>query len=684
MRSNKSLFFLTLGLASLLTFSHTVSAQVSLGDPPTAPKDVSGLPGKIRRADVTAGFSVNTYSREQMRSFYNAVYNTSTGIPINSTSDITVCFPGTNATAFQNAVARRINWFRAAAGIPANITLDPGNSTTNQAAALIMSANDILNHYPPSTYECYSSAGSAGASNSNIALGYAGADAITGYISDFGSSNSTVGHRRWILYPQTQVMGTGDVPAQGSFQPANATWVFDANLRGPRPATTQPYVAWPPAGYLPYQLAFPQWSFALSNADLSAATVTMKSNGVNLVISNQPYSLGYGENTLVWYPANLNPATTVAFPFSGADTVYSIVVTNIVIGSVITGFAYTVTLFDPSVPGSDYIPTTISGPTHPSVGLVNNYTCAPLNNPSLTGYQWLVAQTNSGNLFDGAENGSGNFTANISSGYSFVTNGPVASGQYSYYLAMPTAVDQTLQLNETLYPAANTVFSFAHLLGYATTNQIAEVQITTNGGLYWQSIYIQPGNNAAATSFTTNSFSFSSLAGQAVLLRFNYHYSPGGNGLYYPQIQTNSPPIGWFIDNIVIANTAQFVNASTNATSSTNFTFTPTQSGEYFLAAAPVIFNQFPTGFGPITSVSAVVVPVITLAQPVIASNLVKLNFSITGSSATTFKLLQASQINGSWTTNTTAVLTTNALGLSYYFTTSIGSSTLFYRIQTP
>jgi len=78
------------------------------------------------------------------------------------------------------------------------------------------------------------------AKNSNLAIGSAGPDAITTYIQDFGANNSEVGHRRWILYPQTQVMGTGDIPAQGTYFAANATWVFDANLHGPRPATTNP------------------------------------------------------------------------------------------------------------------------------------------------------------------------------------------------------------------------------------------------------------------------------------------------------------------------------------------------------------------------------------------------------------------------------------------------------------
>src|SRR5262249_41649507 len=206
----------------------------------------------------------------------------------NSSAVTTNCFPGTNSTAFQEGVLRRINWFRAIAGLPAAVTFDTSNNTDDQAAALIMSANNALSHFPPSSWRCFSGPGAHAASNSNLALGSSGATSISRYIADYGANNTAVGHRRWLLYPQTQVMGTGDVPSQSGYSPANATWVFDANLFGPRPATRQRYVAWPPEGFVPYQVVYPQWSFALSNADFSVATVTMKSNGVNVAVSLQP------------------------------------------------------------------------------------------------------------------------------------------------------------------------------------------------------------------------------------------------------------------------------------------------------------------------------------------------------------------------------------------------------------
>jgi hypothetical protein len=672
-----------------LTLPAPGSGWVFLGDPPTAPADVSGLPRGPSPKDVTGGFSVSTASREQARSFFNAVYTASDGLAINTTADVSSCTPGTNATLYEDAVARRINWFRAMGGMPVAVTLTPADSTNDQAAAVMMAANGALKHDPPSSWSCYTSSGATAASNSNLALGSAGADAITGYIWDSGANNTEVGHRRWILYPQTQVMGTGDVPQQGSFFAANATWVFDSHLFGPRPATSNPYVAWPPPGFVPYSVVFPQWSFALSNADLSAATVTMQSNGVSVAVSLQPYVTGFGENTLVWVPMGLDATSdATVFPFSGADTVYSITVTNINAGGTTTGFSYTTTLFDPAVAGTDYVATTISGPARPSVNTSNNYTCVAPDSPGVTGYQWIISQSISGNLFDGAEAGLTNFTATTTPGYSPVTNGLSAGGEYSFHLAQPeinnaNPSDQTLQLNRVLLPATNTQVSFESLLGLATSNQIAEVQVSTDGGGTWQNIHAQAGTGAPQSSYSAVTLSLSNYSATPVLLRFNYHFVAPGS--YYYQTDVN-PPFGWFIDNVLITNVSQLVNFSTNTTASTNFAFVPSQPGNFNLQAQPVLFNQFPLAAGPITQVTAVsnAVAMIVLGEPVIANGQVRLAFTLGGAPVATFHLLQTGQLAAGWATNASAVLTTNVAGSSYTFTTAVGPGQRFYRVQMP
>ena len=65
----------------------TVPIEPVLGPAPTAPFDVSALPGKgPRKLNLTPAMTVNGTSREQVRQFYNAVYPASGGIPIDSSA----------------------------------------------------------------------------------------------------------------------------------------------------------------------------------------------------------------------------------------------------------------------------------------------------------------------------------------------------------------------------------------------------------------------------------------------------------------------------------------------------------------------------------------------------------------------------------------------------------------------
>jgi hypothetical protein len=666
-----------------------------LGDAPHAPHDVSNLPGAgVRSKTVTGGFSVDTGSREQVRSFYNAIYPASSGVPINTTADVSSCTPGTNSMSFQNAVLLRINWFRAMAGLPASVTLDAGDSIQDQAGALMMSANTNIQHTGiPPTWHCFSTAGTNAANNSNLALGNAGADAITAYIWDFGAGNYEVGHRRWILYPQTQVMGTGDLPRTNIitatqtnlYFAANATWVFDANLNGPRPATRQPFVSWPPAGYVPYQLVYPQWSFALSNmdSDFSSATVTMKSNGVSVAISYQQYVTGYGENTLVWYPSALNPNTSATiFPFSGTDTVYTVTITNILYNGATVGYTYNVTLFDPAVPGADYFPPIISGTNQPSINVANPYTFTALTN--VTGYQWLSFLRTLTNFNDGAESGLGNFIVNTTAGYSVQDSSTHASGSYSFHLAHPSTspTDQILTINQIFVPKTNTTFTYKSKLGYAADGETAKVQISTDYGTTWTNLFSETGNlsgNPVETSFVSRSATLTNYAGLPLQIRFDYVYSNGFS--YYPSASSG---YGWNLDDIIVTNYEVATAFTTNFVTTTNFSFAPAQTGNYSLQVGGILYSQFVIGGAPIKQVTAIVGPLtITLTTPSINGTQVQLNFSVSGP-ISTFKLLQANQLNSVWTTNAGAIFTTNILGSSYRFTTTNGPATRFYRIQSP
>ena len=670
---------------ALLCFVPAIAlAQIELGPAPLPPADVSKLPGRGPHPEfVTGGLTVNTSSREQVREFFNAVYPAAANVPINSTAVTAGCFAGTNSPLFLNATLLRINWYRAMAGLPASVTFNPAECTNDQNAAELMSANNQLQHVGSWTnWTCVTASGTNAAGNSNLDLGTNGAGAIDGYIWDFGANNNEVGHRRYILYPQTQVMGSGDVPTETAgtnvYYAANATWIFDANYFGPRPATTWPYVAWPPPGYVPFQMVFPQWSFALSNANLSAATVTMTSNGNPVAVTLQPYITGYGENTLVWYPSSLDPTVyNTVFPFSGTDTVYNITVSNIVTSAGTNHFTYAVTVFNPAAAGPGFAQSTINGTNTPSIGVGNHYACTPATNPNLTGYQWLVAQATNGNLTDTVQNGTTNFTLSPAPLYPVVIPAYYGTGN-CFHLTHTNPAPLLMQLNETLFPATNATISFRSDLTYATSNEIARVQILTNNTGIWQDIFTQPGSGGSGqTTFTNYTLSLSNFVGSSLQIRFNYDQQSGS---YYPQ--TNGY-VGWSLQNIVLTNVQALLNFTTNSTASTNFTFTPTQTGNYVLMAQGVLFGAFPIDWSVADQVTAIVgPPVLVLKSPAITNNLVKLNFTQTAGAATNYTLLQASRVTGPWTTNTTATFTTNVAGSSWTFTVTNTPGSQFFRIQ--
>jgi len=483
------------------------------------------------------------------------------------------------------------------------------------------------------------------------------------------------------------VMGTGDVPEAGGFLAANAIWVFDANFGGPRPATRTPYVAWPPAGYAPYQAVYPRWSFSLPNANLSAATVTMRSNGVIVAVAIAPNQSGVGENSVVWVPMGLNAdnATTV-FPFNGSDTTYAIAISNIT-GSAQSFHTYSVTVFDPNVPGPDYAPPVISGPSQPVVGQGNVYTFTGLSYASR--YDWRATRASNFNFFDGAEVSLANFTTNTSPGYAVRDSAFELVGSFSFLLAHPSpATEQTLTLNQVFVPKTNGNLTVRSRLGFAANGETAHIQVSTDGGLGWQDIFTQSGvgdgttGPVEASPGITRSFPLTSFAGKTTQLRFAYTYAPG-EFYIYPQ---PGFAVGWYLDNITITNAEVWTLIASNTTATTSFAFNPPQATNYNLNVRGVMYDEFPLDWGPTKTVSATtnVPAVIVMSRPVVTNGQVQLGFNLTAGSSATFKLLQADQVSGPWTTNMIATLTTNVPGSSYRFTTTVGPAMRLYRVKVP
>ena len=125
------------------------------------------------------------------------------------TGDVSDCLAGATNGDFRLSVIQRVNWYRAMAGLD-RVQEDPELSRDAQDSALMMLAEGKLSHFPGLKWACHSATGAAVASASNLGLGNAGTAGIDAYMRDSGDNNLPVGHRRWILYPQTLEMGTGN------------------------------------------------------------------------------------------------------------------------------------------------------------------------------------------------------------------------------------------------------------------------------------------------------------------------------------------------------------------------------------------------------------------------------------------------------------------------------------------
>ncbi len=272
-----------------------------------------------------------------------------------------------------------------------------------------------------------------------------------------------------------------------------------------------------------------------------------------------------------------------------------------------------------------------------------------------------------------------NFMCAPPADYQVITNAPDGSTNHCLHLCDDVGTPETIQLNEMLVPTASTTLSFGSLLGFATSDETARVQMSTNGGASWQDIYTQAGCDVngsgpqCETVFTTHTLSLSNYANVQTMLRFEYDFQ---GGYFYPgQI---APYDGWCLENIIVTNAQQEVNGFIN---STNLSFTPMQPGAYLLQAVPVIFGQFALNGGPTLQVTAVSPSGITMQQPIVTASQVQLNFTVTGGLTGVYKLLQTAQLGTAWTTNTAATLTTNIPGSSYRFTAGKSSAKEFYRV---
>lgn len=574
------------------------SGQAAQGSPPSPPAvatDAAALPAVLR---------VDTRKREESRAFYRAIYASSEGVASGFNGNVDAGQAGTTSREFRDAIARRLNYFRAMAGVPADVTFDDELNRRAQLAALMMSANGQLSHVPPKTWRHYSDDGAQAAGKSNLNLAD-GPGAIDGYIEDFGDNNGFAGHRRWALYSAAGVMGTGDVDAQGKNRAANALYTVNSSAFRAKPALREAFVAWPPPGFVPTPLVYPRWSFGIASGSLENAVVTMtNAAGAAVQVRVEARRTGFGDDAIVWVPDGWD-ANSGARPAFTGDTSFHVVVDKVVVAGASKRFEYDVTLFDPAVAGADAIAPTVRGPASPLVGTASAYAFDAV--PGADGYVWEDAPLASLALDDGAETGAGGFEVATSPGYAVVSADYAASGTSAFHLAMPDPARQRLTLKRAFLCSAATTLSFQSRLRLATASQRPHVQVAIDGGSTWSDVWARPlpagapgaTGTADEAAFTKVQVALGAYAGKVVRVRFVYENT--GNGQYFPQTSR----AGWYFDDVRVAAAEEPLAGVSHSVSSPRFDFAARAPGRTALRVRSRHYGRYLLDWGPVTIVEA-------------------------------------------------------------------------------
>lgn len=232
------------------------------------------------------------------------------------TGDVASCDAGDmGADARANAL-RLVNLYRWLAALPSVVT-DPARDMQDQQCALMMRANNMLDHMPPSTWTCYVQAGADAAGSSNISSGRA-VSSVDGYMIDPGNP-TTIGHRRWLLSNSLGPIGIGGTDR------SSCLWTLNGTGKAGKP-----WMAWPAPGVIPLQAITPTrgsgldstgWSVQSDSINLAGAQVTVTVDGVAQPVTVTQLDANYGSR----YAIRFNPMGWT----TQAGKTYSVSVTGI-------------------------------------------------------------------------------------------------------------------------------------------------------------------------------------------------------------------------------------------------------------------------------------------------------------------------------------------------------------------
>ena len=91
--------------------------------------------------------------------FYQNTFAAPASVAAQWNGDVATGDAGSLGAAYLAAMIARVNDYRWMAGLPGGVTLDATENSEAQQAALMMAANDELDHSPPTSWLDYTAAG---------------------------------------------------------------------------------------------------------------------------------------------------------------------------------------------------------------------------------------------------------------------------------------------------------------------------------------------------------------------------------------------------------------------------------------------------------------------------------------------------------------------------------------------
>lgn len=292
-------------LALTATGTTSAAARPAATHRVVQPLSPGAHPGRGRGGTTPRHHSaIRTSNRAAVTRAFHRRFERYEDVAVGWTGSTDNCRPGAISSAARAGLMHQLNFVRRLVGL-APVHQASQLNRGAQDGALLQAANDQLSHTPPRSWRCWTSAASRASSRSNLDLGQF--DTIDGtlqeYLSDWGSFNHAVGHRRWLLYPYLAHVGLGMTST------SSAIYVIsDFGTRRANPA----WVAWPSRGWFPAQLE-PQgrWSLSAGSDEISFAhaRVSVTVGGADVPVQRYRPETGYGKATLVWQMTPADPGT---------------------------------------------------------------------------------------------------------------------------------------------------------------------------------------------------------------------------------------------------------------------------------------------------------------------------------------------------------------------------------------